>query len=325
MNQAPTRPYRTLACACGADQTRDSFVFKGSAESGPHEYARCTRCGLWRMIDQPDDATLAAAYLGTYYGSGRRKFIGPVAWLVSLAQCARARFVLKRLKPDRPRILDIGCGNGGFLAVAASMGAVCEGTEFSHHSAARAAEAGLTVHVTGLEALVSRGERYDAITLWHVIEHLRDPEETIRCAAALLGPRGALFVSAPNHDSWQSKVFRERWFHLDPPRHLWGFSPKSLAMMIERHGFAIQFVTTVSMEQNPYGMLQSVLNSLGFPHNRAYETLKGLDHTWSSRLVDFVCVAGLALPCIVAASIEAAMARGGTFCLVGRKENDVPE
>jgi SAM-dependent methyltransferase len=284
------------------------------------DYTQCSVCKLWRMTSQPDEAALAAAYSEAYYGSSRRKFIGPVASLVAIAQLARAKKVLQHLPQLGPKILDIGCGNGGFLAAAASLGAICEGTEFSSQSAERAAAIGVKVHSVAIEDLDRLETKiYDAITMWHVIEHLRDPEIAIRQAALLIKPGGVLFISAPNHLSYQARLFRERWFHLDPPRHLWGFSPVALTAMVERHGFAVTQVTTFSLEQNPYGILQSVLNVIGFPYNRAYDTLKGIGRPSISKIVDYACIAALAVPCIILSAVESAVSRGGTFCLVARR------
>ena len=307
-------------CCCGSAQVCDTLRFTTAAETDALHYKKCSDCKLWRMTPQPDEAALLAAYSEAYYGSGRRKFIGPVAALVSIAQRARAKKVLQRLPQSAPRILDVGCGNGGFLAAATSLGAICEGTEFSPQAAERAASIGVKVHAAGLDDLQRLGKSYDAITMWHVIEHLRDPESAIRQAALLIKPGGFVFISAPNHLSWQALLFRERWFHLDPPRHLWGFSPVALTAMVERHGFAVTQVTTFSLEQNPYGILQSALNAIGFQHNRAYDTLKGIGRPAISQMIDYACIAALVVPCIIAATVESAVGRGGTLCLVAQRE-----
>lgn len=317
-------PDRRFACSCGSGERGDAFDFAPASGARPLHYHQCKNCGLWQMWPQPDDEALSAAYSSSYYGATPRKFIGPVAAIVAAAQRGRANFVLRHLARPAPRILDVGCGNGGFLAAAGRLGARCEGTELSAESAARASGLpDVIIHPSGLDALVARDRSYDGITMWHVIEHMRDPDGDVAIAAALLPPGGLLFVSAPNHESWQAKVFRHHWFHLDPPRHLWGFSPRSLTTMLRRHGLKPIAHTTMSFEQNPYGIVQSILNRAGLPHNRAYETLKG---SWSSLVaatLDVSCVASLALPAVIAASVEAFAGRGGTFCLVARKDEDV--
>jgi len=324
MNDLRDRSCGELSCPCGSTLTGMSMVFREQSLDTALHYVKCVTCGLWRMSPQPKASTLAESYSSAYYGTSRNKFVCPVAALVAAAQRIRARKVLRYLAMPRPHILDIGCGNGGYIAAAQSLGAVCEGTELSAESAARVSDAcDVIVHTGGIERLVEEQRTYDAITLWHVIEHLRDPFKHLAFIHDLLRPGGMLFISAPNHDSWQASIFRERWFHLDPPRHLWGFSPESLRSMLGRYGFATLQVDTLSLEQNPYGIIQSVLNCSQMPHNSAYETLKGVQRPFSTWIRDLLCVGVLTLPALVGSLVESAAGRGGTFCLVARKGGNV--
>jgi SAM-dependent methyltransferase len=316
-------PVASFGCPCGSVKEVDTIKYLRD-EMTSLSYSQCGNCGLWQMIPQPTDRELAQAYSPAYYGTTRSKFIAPIAALIKVAQRARAHFVFRHIGKEKPEILDVGCGNAGFLLAASKLGAVCEGTEFSSESAARASiDTGISIHAANLGEIRKLGRRYDAISMWHVIEHLRDPEGDVAHIAALLKPGGRLFVAAPNHASWQARFFKERWFHLDPPRHLWGFCPSSLRSMLGRHGLEQLCESTASLEHNPFGIVQSVLNSCGFPHNRAYETLKGTPYSLTTKLTDLVCVAGLTLPSIMTATLESAFGCGGVFCLVARKANNV--
>ena len=79
-----------------------------------------------------------------------------------------------------------------------------------------------------------RRGRFDVMSLWHVLEHLADPDRTLRDCARWLTQGGLLLVAVPNLDSWQARVFRGAWFHLDPPFHLHHFAPGSLARALWR-------------------------------------------------------------------------------------------
>lgn len=95
-----------------------------------------------------------------------------------------------------------------------------------------------------LEALRDRGERYDAIALWHSIEHLPRPWEVIDRTIDVLSPGGVLLVAAPNPESAQFRVFGKRWYHLDAPRHLYLLPTSLLKRIAQDRGLTVLEETT---------------------------------------------------------------------------------
>jgi len=128
-----------------------------------------------------------------------------------------------------------------------------------------------------------------------------------------------LFLSMPNHESWQAERHGRHWFHLDPPRHLHGFGVRSLEGLLSSREFSVLHRHTWSLEQNPYGWLQSFLNASGFPRDRAYAALKGTAHNSGTRLLDLALVFLLAGPSVVLSVIESLAGRGGTMTFVARR------
>jgi SAM-dependent methyltransferase len=196
-----------------------------------------------------------------------------------------------------------------------------EGTEWTQDSAARVpSEWAIPIHVGDLLDLDLGSGKFEVVTLWHVLEHLRDPDAALARIASLLAPGGWLFLAVPNHESWQARAYAAHWFHLDPPRHLYGFGPHSIQPLLQKHGFEIIQLSTWSLEQNPYGIIQSALNARGFPRDRAYSVLKGTSHVGTvTRLLDMAMVATLAAPALGAALVESMRGAGGTMTLVARK------
>ncbi|MCC7391759.1 class I SAM-dependent methyltransferase [Candidatus Sumerlaeota bacterium] len=311
-------------CWCGARTAR--LVANVRVPDGAQfPLVRCEGCKVYALFPQPDDATLAHYYSNEYYGNSRKKFIGPVAKFVGFFQGGRARHVAREVNRHRrceePRLLDVGCGNGGFLMQMQQRGFAVEGTEWTADSARRIpASAGIPVHVGDLLTLDLPEKSFDAITLWHVFEHLRQPDKTLEKIHRLLKPGGLLFLAMPNHESWQAQRFGTNWFHLDPPRHLFGFGVKSLSALLRLRKFQLLAASTFSFEQNPYGYLQSVLNSRGWPRDRAYGVLKGTSRdAFATKLMDLMRVALLVPAALLYAVAEWRAGRGGTVTMVARK------
>jgi SAM-dependent methyltransferase len=140
------------------------------------------------------------------------------------------------------RVLDIGCGDGRFLAAMAARGAACvEGLE-TDPVAARLARrrTGATIHERGIEQADLPEAGFDLVSLLHVLEHVPDPRATLIAARRVLRPGGGvLFVALPNAGSLEAALFGSAWYHLDLPRHLWGFTPHTLVRLVEECGFAV--------------------------------------------------------------------------------------
>jgi len=116
---------------------------------------------------------------------------------------------------------------------------------------------------------------FDAITLFQVFEHLTDPKNTLDIVSRMIKPKGILIISFPNIDSFQSRIFKGKWLHLDPPRHLFFFKPDDFFAEMKKYGFNLINQSHYSIEYNPYGMQQSILNCINKKRDVLYEYIKG--------------------------------------------------
>jgi SAM-dependent methyltransferase len=321
-----TRPKteRGAACPCGGDALGAPAY--GTARGAQRfDLLPCLRCGRLVLDPQPDDAALAAAYDRAYYGIGARKFLQPIESGLDLFRGGRARRLDALCPPaaGRPRrVLDIGCGDGGFLAALAARGWECHGSEFSPLTAQRAAtRTGLPIRTGALAADAFAPGTLDAVSVWHVLEHLRDPDQVLRDCARWLAPGGVLLLAVPNVASWQARAFAGHWFHLDPPFHLFHFDPASLGRALQDAGFAVEAVNHFCWQYNPYGVLQSLLNALGFPRDELYDVLKGNHSAWSapSRLAQALAAACALPSALLFSLLEAAAGAGGTIDVRARR------
>jgi len=169
------------------------------------------------------------------------------------------RPLLRQVPCHQPggRVLDIGCGSGGYLAFLASLGWTCYGVEPAPNSRTYAQEVlGLNVHPGPVAACGFEAGSFDLVTMWHVIEHLPNPLETLREIHRILKPNGVLRLRTPNAESLEARVFRGNWYGLDPPRHLYLFSPRIIRTLLESGGFS---VPRMSYHYDPTDFSRSLL------------------------------------------------------------------
>jgi SAM-dependent methyltransferase len=99
---------------------------------------------------------------------------------------------------------------------------------------------------------------FDLITAFHCIEHLPNPAEAMKKTLALCKPSGWLFIKTPNYDSFAAKLFKDKWYGLDCPRHLYIFSPSTISTLLEKCGFEVVKIDYETASKGWLGSLQYV-------------------------------------------------------------------
>lgn len=237
----------------------------------------CHNCKAHILIPQPDEETLKTAYDTTYYGETKEKFRSPnIETVLDHFRKRRAKYTSRYLK-ENDKILDIGCGNGRFLMHLLKHGDFeLHGTELEGNSAKRASRiTKINLKLGFLDKNSYDDDTFDVITMFHVFEHLTEPKETLEIIQKILKKEGTLIISFPNINSLQSRLFKGKWLHLDPPRHLLLFIPKDFIRISEEMGFKLVREKYISTEQNVYGMIQSILNLFFTKREILFEYLKG--------------------------------------------------
>jgi 2-polyprenyl-3-methyl-5-hydroxy-6-metoxy-1,4-benzoquinol methylase len=135
-------------------------------------------------------------------------------------------------------LLDVGCGNGQFLALASSAGWRVTGFDIDQKAVNKARSRGLVdVRLGGFETVQQASDCFDAITVSHVIEHVYNPKELIANCYRLLNPGGYFWIETPNINSFGHSKFKGDWRGLEPPRHLQLLSWNLLKVMLYEAGF----------------------------------------------------------------------------------------
>jgi SAM-dependent methyltransferase len=230
---------------CNSDHMGSVLKVKDYSVSGEYfEILECPQCHLRFTKDAP-----AGNQIGSYYQSEdyishsntRKGLVNGLYHIVRNRTLVSKYHLLKRktgLKHGRH--LDIGAGTGAFVQYMNQQGWTSEGIEPDAKARLRAIEH----HQTKLlpeEALghLASGS-YDAISLWHVLEHVHDLYPYMHRIKDLLTPEGLAFIAVPNYTSYDAIKYGSAWAAYDVPRHLYHFSPASMQWMLKAAGFLLK-------------------------------------------------------------------------------------
>jgi len=260
---------------CKSNQHEKWISFKDIFEDTYHLH-QCKNCGVYFLNPIPTVEQLKRAYDESYYGLGEKKFNPTVEKVVDFFRQRTAKNFAKNLAVGS-KVLDIGCGNGSFLA---NLGKQKElelhGLELDGKSADRASmHSQINLHRGFLEWDTYPENYFDAIIMTHVFEHLPNPKEIIEIIHRIAKKGAVLQIEIPNIASWQAQLFKSYWFHLDPPRHLNFFPSKVLQNELSKLGWSIENERYFSPQFSPFGVQQSILNRLLSKREVLYEYLKG--------------------------------------------------
>ncbi len=134
------------------------------------------------------------------------------------------------------KLLDFGAGTGDFLIESKAKGFKINGIEPSEIARDNALKKGIHLfsHPSEIE-----GEKFDIITLWHVLEHLPNLDDQLKLFENLLNEEGTLIIAVPNFKSFDAKHYAQHWAAYDVPRHLWHFSKTSIVRLFDKHDMEV--------------------------------------------------------------------------------------
>lgn len=293
---------------------------------------RCSNCQTTQIVPTPNPELLKKYYQSEYYGDSNsfiqsdRKFTPIIEALVQSFNRSRAKYLVRFLKKDalrsNVRVLDIGCGRGSFLNYLNKLGYSCFGTDISEFK--NSAHSSIRFYQGELEELNLESKFFDAISIWHVLEHTLNPDTTLSEISRIIKPRGIFSVAVPHFGSWQSQLFGRHWFHLDLPRHIFHFNEHSLKFLLEKHGFEMIGVSTLSLEQNIFGWIQSALNVVFYRKhpNGLFSFLKRQSSSKNRKfgLLFLLLSMPLFLPALIDTAFSSLFERGGTLIIYARKK-----
>lgn len=229
---------------CHSTDLKDIFRVKDHAVSGESFLIiECNSCSLRFTQDIPDELSIAPYYKSEDYISHTntsKGFINRLYHFVRKRTLKRKRKLIQKTTGVKTgKLLDVGSGTGSFVNEMKRYGWETTGLE-PDTDARRIAKETYDLDLTDIKELYQlETNGFDAITLWHVLEHVHDLQACAAQLKTLLKKNGKLFIAVPNYTSADEKIYKEYWAAYDVPRHLYHFSPRSMQVLMERNGLKI--------------------------------------------------------------------------------------
>ncbi len=139
-------------------------------------------------------------------------------------------------------ILDYGCGTGAFLYEMSNNGWKVDGIEPDPGASAKAAA--LThIEIRNTDEISNfKSAHFDVISLWHVLEHVHELDDTLLMLKNALKSGGKMVIAVPNYTSRDAQIYDQTWAAYDVPRHLYHFSPLAMRTLMNRLGLEVECI-----------------------------------------------------------------------------------
>lgn len=205
--------------------------------------SKCKHCTVLFTNPRPDSSNIGKYYESPNYISHADKPKGLVGYIYQVVRKVaiqqKLKLIAKTNKFKKGRLLDIGCGTGTFINAAKIEGWEVEGVE-KNPEAAQISTLRINQEIYQDLLELKTKEKFQIITMWHVLEHIEKLDETIEKIKSLLHSKGKLIVAVPNHLSKDAKEYGEHWAAYDVPRHLYHFNEQSIKTLFERHQMKVK-------------------------------------------------------------------------------------
>ncbi len=236
--------YYTHCPACNHEDFLEIFTVQDyTVSKEKFLLVQCKNCTLRFTQHVPNQQSIGAYYKSENYVSHTDTAEGYINKLYHkvrrITLQSKSALIQKITGMKAGTLLDIGAGTGAFLHTMLHKGWQVNGLEpdaDARQVALKKYELKLldTDHLDRLPP-----QHFDAITLWHVVEHIHELNDYFERIYALLKPGGKLFIAVPNYTSYDATHYRQYWAAYDVPRHLYHFSPMAMDLFLQKHHLKI--------------------------------------------------------------------------------------
>ena len=245
----------------------------------------CTNCKLLITNPRPDVKNSVKYYKSDSYVSHSNSSATIFNRIYKTVRNITLKRKLKMIErfSFKGNLLDYGCGTGHFISLARQKGWQVHGVE-PDDTARTHLSKDIANQVVPDYAMLPADQKFNVITLFHVLEHVHALDETLRALLDKLDKNGVLFLALPNHLSDDAHRYAEYWAGYDVPRHLYHFNQRSVFQLSKKYGLNI--VSTIPMvfdsyyvsmlsekyQGNKFSFLRGLLN--GYRSNRKAKKTK---------------------------------------------------
>lgn len=228
---------------------------------------QCTRCSFKITDNIEDEENIGRYYQSENYishSNTTKGLVNSIYHQVRKYMLGRKRRLLEKESAiQKGSILDVGTGTGFFLDEMKQCGWQVCGIEKSAE-AREFAESEFGLNNLPTEELFNlKAKSFDAITLWHVLEHIHQLDKNMLTFSNLLKDNGKLIIAVPNSDSYDARHYKEHWAAYDVPRHIWHFAPVQMKQFAEKYNFKVKKLHTMPFDSFYVSMLSEKYKNSG--------------------------------------------------------------
>ena len=240
----PQLIHYTNCPVCGSGDIKNVLLAKDYTCSNENfVIAECTACTLRFTQDVPEAASIGPYYKSENYISHTNTSRGLINRLYQSVRKRtlknKRRLIEKQTGINKGCVLDVGSGTGAFVNEMKKSGWQVTGLE-PDADARSVCKQVYDIELRSIEQLFELApSSFDAITMWHVLEHVHDLHGYLAQLKSLLKQNGKLFIAVPNYTSMDAVIYKEHWAAYDVPRHLYHFSPASMLLLMEKYGLKV--------------------------------------------------------------------------------------
>lgn len=242
---------------CGKEEFKNFLVVTDNAVSKESfVIVECENCSFKFTNPRPDSDSIGQYYESEEYISHSNVKTGIInrAYHVVRSITTKQKVeLINRQAPAKGSILDYGCGTGTFLTACKKDGWEIRGVE--PNIKAREVATTETGEIIAASLSDIEGEKFEVITLWHVLEHIHTLNETMAQLLECLQDDGTLIIAVPNADSHDAQEYKENWAAYDVPRHLYHFTQSTMKRFLKKHKMVLEEVLPMKFDAYYVSML----------------------------------------------------------------------
>lgn len=242
---------------------------------------KCKSCGFVFTSPRPNSEAIGSYYQSEAYISHsdtQKGLINQIYHWVRKIALKNKLALLEKYFPQKGKLLDNGCGTGAFVKFAAENGWAADGIEPDEKTRIFAQKQSQSSIWANLDQLPTEN-KYQAITMWHVLEHIADLHAAIEKMKSLLADKGLFFVALPNRESKDALYFKKHWAAYDVPRHLWHFRKKDVENLFAKYQLSLKAIYPMPFDAYYISMLSTKYQSGKINYLKA--VWQGLQSNWA--------------------------------------------